>query len=244
MNRLVSESRPSRSWLLQALLFTFLASYLFATQAFAEIGGHHQAYLDALDTVTTAQTRIDGEMMRISNGTVAHYDFLQHEHIELLRHARALRHPPTQVSASARDSVIAYADSLLMAAESLELVIADYLRAEAQLSSAVSNTLNLLAIQSEQSSTKSDFNLLQGLAHAAKEFRRENTSETREVLQAAFDKVESLDVERTWQRELSVQGYLIRNNSTEAATGRSKLAMAGIPSIAEQLRMTYIAAMD
>jgi len=243
MNRLVSESRQSRAWLLPAVLFTFLSTYLLASQASAETGDHHQAYLDALDTVMTAQTRIDGEMTRISNGTVAHYDFLQHEHIELLRHASALRHPPTQMSASARDSVIAHADALLMAAESLELVIADYLRAEAQLSGAVSNTLDLLAAQSDQGLANSELSHLQELAHAATDFRRGNTAETREVLYAAFDKVASLDIGQTWQNELSVQGYLVRNNSAEAASGPSKLAMAGITPLAEQLREAYLAAM-
>ena len=243
MNRLVSESKQSRAWLLPGLLITFLSTCLLASQASAETDGHHQAYLDALDTVLGAQTRIDGEMTRISNGTVAHYDFLQHEHIELLRHASALRHPPTGMPANERDSLIAHADALFIAAESLELVIADYLRAEAQLSSAVSNTLDLLAIQSAQSPEKADFNPLQNLAHAAKGFRRENTSATREALYVAFDRVASLDIEQIWQSELSVQRYLIRNNSIEAVSGPSKLVAVGITPLAEELRLTYIAAM-
>ena len=197
MNRLVSESKQSRAWLLPALLFTFLSTYLFASQASAETGGHHLAYLDALNRVMTAQTRIDGEMTRISNGTVAHYDFLQHEHIELLRHAKALRHPPTDMPVSERDSVIAQADVLFMAAESLELVIADYLRAEAQLGGAVSNTLDLLATPPSQGLANADLNYLQGLADAVREFRRDNTAQTRDVLYAAFDKVASLDSEQT-----------------------------------------------
>lgn len=239
MNRLVPEFNQSRAWLLLALL----SIYLFASQASAETGEHHQVYLDALNTVMVAQARIEGEMTRISNGTVAHYDFLQHEHIELLRHARALRHPPTEISASERDSVIARADALLRAAESLELVIADYLRAEAQLSSAVSNTLDLLALQSGQSEVVADLNSLQELADAAKGFRRENTAQTRDALHAAFDRVASLDIEPAWQRALAVQRTQIRNNSSEVATAPGKLAMAGITSLAEELRETYLAAM-
>lgn len=248
MNRLASKSKQSRAWLLPAFLLTFLSTFLstflLASQASAETGDHHQAYLDALDTVMAAETRIGGEMTRIGNGAVAHYDFLQHEHIELLRHASALRHPPTRMSASERDSVIARADALLMAAESLELVIADFLRAEALLSSAVSNTLDLLATQPSQRLTNADLNHLQQLAHAARKFRTDNTSETREVLYAAFDKAASLDIEQTWQSELSVQRYLIRNNATEAVAGVSKLAMAEITSLAEVLRVTYLAAVS
>jgi hypothetical protein len=243
MNRLVFESKQSRAWLLPVFLLSFLSTFLPASQASAETGDHHQAYLDALDTVMEAETRIGGEMARISNGAVAHYDFLQHEHIELLRHANALRHPPIRMSASDRDIVIARADALLMAAESLELVIADFLRAEALLSSAVSNTLDLLSTQPSQRPTNAELNHLRQLTHAAREFRTDNTSETREVLYAAFDKVASLDIEQTWQSALSVQRHLIRNNSTEAVSGISKLAMAGTKSLAEELRVTYIAAM-
>lgn len=238
MNCSVSEPKKSRTWLFPALLSVFLSTYLLASQASAETGNHHQEYLDALSTVINAETRIDAEMARISNGSVAHYDFLQHQHIELLRHAKALHHPPTGMSSSDRDGVLAQADALLIAAESIELVIADYLRAEAQLSSALSNTLDLLATH-----PSADTNYLQGLADAVGEFRKDNTSQTRDVLYAAFDRVASLDSGQEWQDALSIQASMIRSNSTEAASAPSKLAMTGIASLAEELRASYIAAM-
>lgn len=241
MIRLNSKSKQSRAWFLPALLFTFLSTYLLATQASAESGDHHQAYLDALDIVSAAESRIDEEMIRISNGTVAHYDFLQHEHIELLRHASALRHPPIAMPASERDAVIAQADAILIAAKSLELVIADYLRAQAQLNSAISNTLDLIATRTEQSPTGSELKQLQGMADAAKDIRRDNTDETREDLYAAFDKVAAQNGEQTWLRELLVQESLIRGNAIAATA--SQLAMAGIPALAEELRLMYGAAM-
>lgn len=241
MKRIVSEPGQGRAWMAPVLLFTLLSTYLCASQASAETGDHHQAYLEALDTVTAAEARLDREMARISNATVSHYDFLQHEHIELLRHASALRHPPTGLSASARDNVLAQADALLMAAESLELVIADFLRAEAMLSSALFNTLDLLATQSGQGLTDAERNQLQRLANAAREFRRDNTAETRESLLGAYDGVESLGMAQTWQTELLVQRDLIRDNVAEAAAGPNKLARAGITSLAEELRAAYVA---
>jgi hypothetical protein len=239
MIRSISKSRQSRAWFLPALLFTFLSTYLLASQASAETGDHHQAYLDALDTVMAAEARIGGEMIRISNGEVAHYDFLQHEHIELLRHACALRHPPTGMLASERDSVLAQADALLIAAESLELVIADFLRAEALISNAVSNTLDLIATQPSQSLTNAELSHLQQLALAAGEFRRDNTIETREVLDAAFEKVASLEIAQTWLGELSAQRDLIRINSAEAAAGLGKLERVGVELLAVELRSAY-----
>jgi len=243
MKHLVFGPKQRKASLLPSFLLGSLFAFLLTTQAWGETGDHHQAYLDALDTVIASETRIEAEMERISNGAVAHYDFLQHEHIELLRHANALRHPPTQMSVSQHDAVIARADALLMAAESVELVIADFLRAQALLSSAVSNTLDLLATQPNQSQTNADLGNLQQLAHAAREFRTNNTTETREVLYAAFDEVASLDIGQTWQSELSVQRRLIRNNAAQAVQGKGKLAMAEVTSLAEVLQATYLAAM-
>jgi len=224
------------------LFFTLLASCLCASQALAETGDHHRAYLDALDTVLAAEARIGEEMARVSNGTVAHYDFLQHEHIELLRHARALRHPPTDMSAAERDSVLAQADMLVMAAESLELVIADFLRAQALLGSALSNTLDLIATQANQGLSDVALAHLQQLAVAAKEFRTDNSTATREALDAAFDRVASLEIGQTWLGELSVQRELIRNNAAEADAGLAKLARAGVEASAKELRGVYVAA--
>ncbi|MBT8145404.1 MAG: hypothetical protein KJN90_01045, partial [Gammaproteobacteria bacterium] len=228
MNRIVFASRQRRALLLPSLLLAFLSAFLLASQTLAETGDHHQAYLDALDIVTAAESRIGGEMTRISNGTVAHFDFLQHEHIELLRHARALHHPPTWMSAGTRDIIISQADSLLTSAESLELVIADFLRAQALLNNAVSNTLDLLATQPNPRLSNTDLDTLQQLAHAAGLFRTHNTSETREVLYAAFDKVASLDIDQTWQNELSVQKHLIRSNATEPAAAIGRLAESDV----------------
>ena len=58
---------------------------------------HQQEYVAALDRVTAAPTRIAEEMQRIRSEKVAHYDFLQYEHIEMLRHARALSYPPANL---------------------------------------------------------------------------------------------------------------------------------------------------
>lgn len=242
MKRIISRSEQGKPLLSTALLFTLLASYLCASQASAEGGDHHRAYLDALDTVTAVEARIGEEMTRISNGSVAHYDFLQHEHIELLRHARALRHPPTDVSAAERDAVLAQADALLMVAETLELVIADFLRAQALLGSAVSNTLDLIATQANQGLSDTELTRLRQLDEAAREFRTDNSAATREALDAAFDRVASLEIGQTWHRELSVQRVLIRNNAAEADAGLAKLARAGVGASAKELRGVYVAA--
>lgn len=244
MNRLlffVSNSRTG--WMLPACLLVFLSAFLFAGHTSAETGDHHKAYLDALDKVLVAESRIAGEMSRISNGTVAHYDFLQHEHIELLRHARALRHPPNRLSASERDNMIAQADTLLTAAESLELVIADFLRAQALLRSAISNTLDLVAKQPAQGLVTADLDHQQQLASAARAFQADNTPETHAVLDSAYDRVLSLKIDSVRHGELSVQQHLIRSNATEPAAAMGRLAKSAVTPLAEVLQATYCNAM-
>jgi cytochrome c peroxidase len=64
---------------------------------------------------------------------VAHFDFVQAEHLELIRHARALQHPPSALSAASRQCLQNGASRLLQEVMLLELPIADYLQARAML---------------------------------------------------------------------------------------------------------------
>lgn len=243
MNRLSLKSKRSKVSLLPALLLTLLSTVILSNQALAETDEHHQAYLEALDTVVSAESGIASEMARISDGTVAHFDFLQHQHIELLRHASALRHPPSRMAASKRDSVISKADALFLSAESLEIVIADFLRAQALLTSAVNNTLDLVATLPPQKLLSEDIKTLQQLAHAAEELRTHNTLKNREAADAAFNKIASLDIGQTWQKQLSVQQQLISDNVAAAAAGVSKLVAVDLTSAAKELQASYLAAM-
>lgn len=92
---------------------------------------HQQAYQAALDAVMGGPDRIAGEMLRIRSGEVEHYDFLQYEHIELIRHARALAYPPDIPDREGRLRTVELADAVLQAANDLEWIIADFLRAHA-----------------------------------------------------------------------------------------------------------------
>ncbi len=109
----------------------------------AEEMDHPAAYQKALDFVRQSEGLLLSEMERIHSGEVAHYDFLQFQHLELLRHARALQHPPASLASAKRERLIEQAGSLLRAAESLEWIIADFLRAESALRSARSNQADL-----------------------------------------------------------------------------------------------------
>lgn len=92
---------------------------------------HQQAYLAAITAIGTAHARLLTEMQRIHSDEVAHADFLQFQHLELLRHARALQHPPAALEERTRQQLAAQAELLLSAIKQLEWTIADFLRAQA-----------------------------------------------------------------------------------------------------------------
>jgi cytochrome c peroxidase len=107
---------------------------------------HQQAYAEALDRAVTAPTRIAAEMQRVRSGQVAHYDFVQYEHIEMLRHARALSFPPANLELEQRRELLAQAEQLQQTAGEYEFIIADFLRSQAVSSSARANIQDLLRI--------------------------------------------------------------------------------------------------
>ncbi|MEX2366163.1 MAG: cytochrome c peroxidase, partial [Pseudohongiellaceae bacterium] len=100
----------------------------------ADDTSHHEAYLTAIDETEAGASRILSEMQRINSGEVAHFDFLQFQHRELIRHARSLQYPPSSLDESLRDHLASKAQDLLSAVNQLEWVIADFLRAEAMIS--------------------------------------------------------------------------------------------------------------
>tara|TARA_R110002072_G_scaffold170552_2_gene324242 strand:- start:189054 stop:190772 length:1719 start_codon:yes stop_codon:yes gene_type:complete len=99
--------------------------------AAAPAGSHNEAYQSAIAITETAKNRLLAEMERIRTGEVAHYDFLQYQHLELIRHARALHHPPSGITGNKREQLVSLAEQLLAETNQLEWVIADFLRARA-----------------------------------------------------------------------------------------------------------------
>jgi hypothetical protein len=73
------------------------------------------------------------EMRRVHSGEVAHYDFIQFRHLELIRHARSLQHPPASLPQTIRAQLSQQASQLLQDVNALEWTIADFLRAEAMI---------------------------------------------------------------------------------------------------------------
>lgn len=107
------------------------ASTTDATQTPA--ASHRDAYRAAQDALTPAFTQLQAELARVESGGVAHFDFVQFQHLELIRNARALQHPPADIADSNRQCLQDGAEQLLEDVMALELPIADFLQARAML---------------------------------------------------------------------------------------------------------------
>jgi len=94
---------------------------------------HEDAWQAAREAVAGAAEQLPVAAQQIRSGEVANFDFLQFEHRELIRHARALHHPPSSLDAETRGRLESQAQVLLAAVNALEWLIAAFLRAEAMI---------------------------------------------------------------------------------------------------------------
>ena len=92
---------------------------------------HAEAYRSVRASIAPLHQRLLAEMHRVNNGEVAHFDFIQFQHLELIRHARALMHPPSGLPAPERRALVEQATTLLEEVMSLEGHISDFLQAHA-----------------------------------------------------------------------------------------------------------------
>jgi len=100
-------------------------------RATTDASAHIPAYLATMDAIAPTYSRLLQAARQIHNDTVAHFDFLQFEHRELLRQAGSLHHPPTTLPPELQESLRTEAKKLLALVDDLEWPIADFLRAEA-----------------------------------------------------------------------------------------------------------------
>lgn len=201
---------------------------------------HEQAYRSALETVQQAPARIADAMTQVQSGTVAHYDFLQFEHIELVRHARALAWPPGDLAAADKQALKQEAGALLDSANELEWVISDFLRAMAQARSASSNTLDIAAQQRENSGSSAAWQTLevQSLLFMSDAYQGDWPA-----LAAAYDTVLGGDLPEQTRRELSFQKEQLVRAIPQLQQQRDALAASDVAAHADTLDKLYQASL-
>jgi hypothetical protein len=236
MNRLQVSGISGNRNSIRALAVTCLFSFLFAGQAAAETGDHQALYLDAIDRVTAGGSIIATEMTRIARGEVSHYDFLQYEHSELLRHARALRHPPARLAGQQRAEVIARAGSLIEVADSLELVIADFLRSQALQQSAVNNTRDLVAGLARLDQSAEQLDRLQQLDVLVSTVQGDSPPEALAALNAAYSAVLEYEPDPQRKAEFTFQNRLIQDNANGLEIAMQRLAGSGLKEQADSFQ--------
>jgi hypothetical protein len=199
---------------------------------------HHRDYLDALEKVQQAEPSIVHEMERLQFGSVAHYDFLQYQHIELIRHARALAHPPAGLTQSARAEIVAAAEQLLKSAGEMEWVIADFLRALAMLRNASSNTLDIAATLKLGASHSVAANL-DILVQQTTRFAEAGYNGDWDNLRATFRAVLDSPIDEQGRRELLFQRKILQDNASAIDQLRRKLGESAVDQYAQKIADLY-----
>lgn len=228
----------ARGMLKRSLGLLVLASATFVSTAWAETDNtHRKDYLLALERVMQAEARIGQEMERVQLGAVGHYDFLQYEHIELVRHARALAFAPPGLAEESRAAIKTQVEQLLISANELEWVIADFLRAFAQVRSASNNTLDIAAMLKRDSSLELKTRL-EVLESRMLLFTVSGYTEEWDALSAAFDDVQG-DVNQQQRSEMAVQQQLLKDNAPILGMQRQKLIDSAVDTLSLQLQALY-----
>lgn len=204
-------------------------------------GAHHKDYLAALHSVGQGEARIAQAMLEVQLGQVAHYDFLQNEHIELIRHARALAWPPGGIAQANKDELRADAEALLSSAQSLEWVIADFLRAVAQVRSATSNTLDIAELAAQDASGTLNASL-ETLRIETLRFMASGYKEDFATLTRAYDAVLNADISEQAHRELQFQRERLALFTGQLQIHTSALLESDVDVRAARLQALYEAA--
>ncbi|MBT3531062.1 MAG: c-type cytochrome [Gammaproteobacteria bacterium] len=172
---------------------------------------HEEEYSVALEHAVQAPTKISEEMQRIRSGQVAHYDFLQYEHIEMLRYARALSFPPANVESEQREAMLLQAAQWQQSADQYELIIADFLRMQAVASSARANYQDLLQLFSSGADEKT-LSLLANAQQSVLEFYVQPNSDTQLVFESSTRALHELSLNPQRLEELKLQLRLLLEN--------------------------------
>lgn len=94
----------------------------------ADPSQHRDAYRTVLAEMEEIYARLLYELERLDSGQVAHFDFIQFQHRELIRRARALHFPPADLEMGRQIELMEHATILLERINELEWPLADLLR--------------------------------------------------------------------------------------------------------------------
>ena len=179
----------------------------------AEVDSHQDAYALALGKMVDIHARLISEMEQVRDGRVAHFDYLQNEHIELLRYASALRFPPAALPQARQAEMVQQAEGLLSQVSDLEWVIADFLRSHARAASGLSNTIDLATMHAAQIADPDKKEALLQVETGARMLKQRPENDTLQALELAFSKVDYAAIGEQASAELEFQRQLILKNA-------------------------------
>jgi methyl-accepting chemotaxis protein len=202
---------------------------------------HHQAYLDNLQAAEKHFAQMQAEMLRSRFGEVKHYDYVQHNYIELQRNIRALSIAPDFLNTSVQQQISAPLGVLTGYSTDLELILSDFQRANSLLRNSVAylptyiKTLQSLAVDD---STRNLLDLLEKKALSFYIYQDAHNAQEMKQLLDAYMATEQLPHQAS-TLPVHIDVLLIYSKSvTEAMQKVSKLSL---PTSIEKIRGIYTA---
>jgi len=89
---------------------------------------HHQGYQDAFSSLENHYLRLSENSYKISQGGVAHYDFIQANLVKLKRVANAMVYSPDYLDAETKAKLNTHAEKIIAASEELDSQIVEFMR--------------------------------------------------------------------------------------------------------------------
>jgi hypothetical protein len=202
---------------------------------------HHQAYLDNLQSAEKHFAQMQAEMLRSRFGEVKHYDYVQHNYIELQRNIRAMSVTPDFLNSNAQQKLLAPISILNDYSNDFELALSDFQRANSLLRNSIAylptyiKTLQSLA---ENDATRNLLDLLEKKALSFYIYQDDRNAQDMKQLLDAYLATENLPHQAS---TLSVHIDVLLIYSKSVAEAMKKVSKFALSTSVSQIRDIYTA---
>jgi methyl-accepting chemotaxis protein len=205
---------------------------------------HHQAYLDGIQSIEKHFAQMQAEMLRTRFGEVKHYDYVQHNYIELQRHVNSMLSVPDFVDRETSQKLTNLANAMDQQVKDLEFTLSDFNRANSLLRNSVAYLPTLIKSLQEanpDTETKRLLDLIEKTALSFYIYQDADNANKMKQLQAQYMAKNNKPLQAS---TLPIHTDVLLIYTQQAAAAMKKIGAITINHNANQLRQDYEAAFN
>lgn len=205
---------------------------------------HHQAYLDGIQSIEKHFAQMQAEMLRTRFGEVKHYDYVQHNYIELQRHVNSMLSVPDFVDHETSQKLTNLANAMDQQVKDLEFTLSDFNRANSLLRNSVAYLPTLIKSLQEanpDTETKRLLDLIEKTALSFYIYQDADNANKMKQLQAQYMAKNNKPLQAS---TLPIHTDVLLIYTQQAAAAMKKIGAITINHNANQLRQDYEAAFN